>query len=690
MKRTPTAAPALLLALALAGCAPSLQGGAPAGPGLHGDAEIDAAATLLRMEDRRELELSALEPVAASPNRELRRRAALAVGRIRDARGLPLLVRMLGDADTAVAATAAFALGNLGDTAAVAALVPLVDAGRIAAAPTVTGEAASSLGKLRTSLGRTAVESLLRTAPLDGPGAREAVGQALLAVWKFPRAGADLPVIIRWTAARDPELRWRAAYALTRRPAPQAAPTLASLVGDADWRVRSFAVRGLAAPLADSSSVTIPAARRLLLAALRDPSAAVRINAARTLGTHGDSSSAAALAGLLTSGDPLLAITAAESLERLGTSAAAAAPTLRTIALDTTRTVSLRAAALQALAGMIPRAVADVAGRFAGEGEWRARAAAARAYARLGPATRPELVALVHDPDPRVGAAAMEAAVGASEKSMPTLRPLLLESLGASDVIVRTNALAGLAQLADTTTLGAVLDAYARAQRDTIDDAALGALDALDALRRAGAPAGQVFLARFPRSGDYLVRQRVAALFGPAAQAWGPALPVETGRDATAYRRMVREWVAPALAGHAPRARIVTNRGAIDLTLFAADAPLTVMNFLELAQRGYFDGQRWPRVVPNFVIQGGDPRGDTSGGPGYAIRDEINRHPYETGTLGMALSGPDTGGSQWFVTHSPQPHLDGGYTVFGQVVDGMEVVNRIVVGDTILRITRVR
>ena len=97
--------------------------------------------------------------------------------------------------------------------------------------------------------------------------------------------------------------------------------------------------------------------------------------------------------------------------------------------------------------------------------------------------------------------------------------------------------------------------------------------------------------------------------------------------------------------------------------------------------------QLFHRVVPNFVVQAGDPRGDGNGGPGYAIRDELNRHRYLRGTLGMALSGPDTGGSQFFVTHSPQPHLDGGYTVFGQLADGADVLDRIVQGDRIVRVT---
>lgn len=125
----------------------------------------------------------------------------------------------------------------------------------------------------------------------------------------------------------------------------------------------------------------------------------------------------------------------------------------------------------------------------------------------------------------------------------------------------------------------------------------------------------------------------------------------------------------------------------MEFALFASDAPLTVYNLMSLADDGYFDGQLFHRVVPNFVVQAGDPRGDGNGGPGYAIRDELNRHRYLRGTLGMALSGPDTGGSQFFVTHSPQPHLDGGYTVFGQLADGGDVLDRIVQGDRIVRVT---
>ena len=118
-----------------------------------------------------------------------------------------------------------------------------------------------------------------------------------------------------------------------------------------------------------------------------------------------------------------------------------------------------------------------------------------------------------------------------------------------------------------------------------------------------------------------------------------------------------------------------------------ARATWATANFVQLAQRDYYRSVTIHRVVPNFVIQDGDPRGDGNGGPGYQIRCEINQVLYDRAAVGMALSGKDTGGSQWFVTHSPQPHLDGGYTVFGRVITGMDVVDKIVRGDVIQSIT---
>jgi cyclophilin family peptidyl-prolyl cis-trans isomerase len=135
-----------------------------------------------------------------------------------------------------------------------------------------------------------------------------------------------------------------------------------------------------------------------------------------------------------------------------------------------------------------------------------------------------------------------------------------------------------------------------------------------------------------------------------------------------------------------PRVRVVTGHGTFHIRLHPDDAPSTVRNFLGLVRKRYFDGLTFHRVVTGFVSQGGDPRGDGSGGPGWLIPCEINPRRYETGTVGMALAGRDTGGSQFFVAHAPAPHLDGRYTVFGQVTDGIEVAFNLSEGERIVEI----
>jgi cyclophilin family peptidyl-prolyl cis-trans isomerase/HEAT repeat protein len=655
--------------------------------------EVNAAAGLLRLEDRREYDAAALGAAAADASAEVRRRAVLAAGRIGDKRATPLVAARLADADSSVAASAAFALGLLRDTTAVPALTRLLRPADVARRPTVIGEAALALGKMPTQAGKQAVEDFLSHAPASGPGVRRAVGEALLANWRFRRP-MNLNVVTRWLTSADPEVRWRAAYALSRRPDPQGTAALARVANDPDALVRSFAVRGLTAALADSAGIGRAAALRPMLAATGDASHAVSVNAVRTLGTFEAPEAVSRLVALLDGGDAYLAITAAESLERLGAKAPSSADPLRRVALDTAKPIALRTAALSALAAVDADAATPAADALMRESGWRSRVAAARVYARAAGRAdfassplRPKLEAAARDADGRVATAALEAATGAAGDSAIRIHPLLVAGLQNSDFYARVNAINGIGAAGDPADAPLLLDAYARAQRDSMDDAALAAVDALGALGRKDTGVARAFFARFGRSGDYLVRQHVATAFGEDVPAgWGTPLPIATARTLDEYRRLVRQG---ALRPR-PHARIVTNRGTIELELFADDAPITVDNFLALARRGFFDGQEWPRVVPNFVIQGGDPRGDTNGGPGYAIRDEIDRHPYETGTLGMALSGPDTGGSQWFVTHSPQPHLDGTYTVFGRAVRGMEVAGRILPGDRIIRVEEVR
>jgi cyclophilin family peptidyl-prolyl cis-trans isomerase len=226
----------------------------------------------------------------------------------------------------------------------------------------------------------------------------------------------------------------------------------------------------------------------------------------------------------------------------------------------------------------------------------------------------------------------------------------------------------------------ALAAALPEAFRDELNDAALAILDALGKQKTAGASDA---LKSALDSSDHLLRRRAAALLKAAGAGdfQSHIATVQTKNTTADYQR------ALARAGKQVRAVVLTDKGAFTIELLPDDAPLTVDSFVRLAARGYFNNITFHRVVPNFVVQGGDPRGDGNGGPGYQIRCEINEARYERGAVGMALSGKDTGGSQWFVTHSPQPHLDGGYTVFGRVTNGMEVVDRLMRGDVIRSIT---
>ncbi|MGH7507198.1 MAG: peptidylprolyl isomerase, partial [Longimicrobiales bacterium] len=340
-----------------------------------------------------------------------------------------------------------------------------------------------------------------------------------------------------------------------------------------------------------------------------------------------------------------------------------------------------------------PERGAAAAQVMAASADWLERLYATRALGGA-PWTAAEipLRELARDVDPRVAAAAISA-IAAAADSTAVLRPLYVEALGSVDEGVRAAAASALERGVTPADLDILLQAYDLARFDVSNDAALAAIDALAALAGQGVPVARSFFLRFPRADDPIVRRRAGQHFG--TEGWGDPLPAETERPLDFYLGVVRDLVAAELAGVArPRARILTAAGEITIELFGADAPLTVQNFMTLASHGYYrniEGEgspsfRWHRVVPNFVLQDGDPRGDGSGGPGYAIRDEINRNRYLRGTLGMALAGPDTGGSQFFITHSPQPHLDGGYTVFGRVVAGMDVADRVVQDDPIFSI----
>jgi cyclophilin family peptidyl-prolyl cis-trans isomerase/HEAT repeat protein len=676
-------------------------------PVILDESAIGAIAELLRMEDRRRIDSVRVAGLLAHPEAQVRGRAALAVGRIGDRRMAPLLIGALGDTAVYVRASSSLALGELGDTSA-AVLGALADLALNAPRDdSAAVEAVAALGRLGTVAGRDALLRLLEEPPAVATGTDTAARatdaadtlaepintsarEALLAIWRLPRTRAVVEAVMAHADAADVETRWRATYALMRMADPASVGRLLNHLADDDALVRSLAARGLRAATVDSAGLRAPA-----IAALRqtlsDSHPHVRINVLGALATYRDSTLAESVVGLLARPDRNVAIATAQALAQIG--GARAAEALDAAAVDTTAPIALRAAALMSLVRIDATRGTAAAAAWVIAADWLARLYAVRALsAAPWPDAASQLGTLGRDDDPRIAAAAL-AAIAANADSTANVRSLYIEALATSDVGVRAAAADGLARRATPADLDVLLQAYERAQRDLSNDAALAAIDGLGVLAARGVPVTRSFFLRFPRSNDPLVRRRVATVLG--TEGWGDPLPAESGRPLEFYLAVVRDLVASELAGMArPRARIQTPAGDITLELFGADAPLTVRNFMTLAVGGYFRAApapgsptlRWHRVLPNFVLQDGDPRGDGTGGPGYAIRDEINRHRYLRGTLGMALSGPDTGGSQFFITHSPQPHLDGGYTVFGRVVQGMAAADRVVQDDPILSV----
>jgi cyclophilin family peptidyl-prolyl cis-trans isomerase/HEAT repeat protein len=670
-----------------------------------GPAEVTALAEVLQAEDQRTLDSVRIASLLAHPLPEIRERAAWAAGRIRDHRAEAMLVRALDDSVPVVGASAAFALGQLGDTSSTIVYSLVRRLGVTWMENDERGvEAVMTLGRIGTPAAHAAlIQVLQRYVPpeastLNGSDTVNSVElgevgkEALLAIWRFPRAESAVELIVPHLASTDVEVRWRAAYSLMRIGSPRTVSRMRELLRDAHPLVRSLAARALRAPTVDSAQQRAET-MTALAAALQDSDPHVQVNALAAIATFRDSTIVSAVLELLSSADGNVRMAANQALPAVAGSVAAEA--LVGVARSDDHPIAMRGTALAGLVRVNPPRGVNEAAQWIRSESWLARLYATRA---LAAATWTDagrhLRRLAEDPDPRVAAAALGAMTALTD-TLSAPYALYIQLLGAADIGMRAAAIRGLGRRGSPADLSALMDAYDRAQRDTINDAALAAIDALAALETRGVPVSRAFFLRFPRSQDAEVRERVAQRF---AERWGES-PTPAPRDLAFYEDVVRNVVAPGLALEAPpHATIHTAAGTIVIELAATQAPLTVHNFITLATNGYFPrpdsaGEsrfRWHRVVPNFVVQDGDSRGDGSGGPGYAIRDEINRLRYTRGAVGMASSGPDTGGSQFFITHSPQPHLDGGYTVFGRVIYGMDVVDRVLQDDPIFSVVITR
>ncbi|HZT75068.1 MAG TPA: HEAT repeat domain-containing protein [Vicinamibacterales bacterium] len=606
----------------------------------------------------------------------VRRRAALAIGRVGLADGVPPLVALLtSEQDPEVRQMAAFALGLLRDRSARDPLLKaLADP-----SPLVQGSAAQALGLIgdaadADAIGRMVAQivqsgALAQTPPEDDearrdtPAAAARLGiDALVALNAYPPLAAAV-----LDAGGQPKVHWwPVAFALQRLQDRRGVPALLAFTKDANAYARAFAVKGL-------GQLKEPSAVAALMPLLSSGDRSVLIETITALGAIGDPSAAAPIIKFVQASDtdPHVRLAAIGALGGMRANAGAVTDTL--LDLITNPLPAIRSAALRASAALDPDGFVTVLSGLDPDPQWSVRAALASTLATLPPEIGlPRLHQMLGDTDQRVVPAVLD---GLVRLKAPDAATLLVDHLKADDPAVRAAAAAGVGELKPSGGDAALAAAYQFSQRDATYIARAAALAAL---ARYGAAAATPVLRSALADKDWAVRVRAVQLLKRLDPTAGADLdtqirPAPTTVPADTYQapRLVNPPVSTQIY-------IDTDRGTIQVELAVLDAPLTVENFVTLARKGFFNGLAIHRVVPDFVIQDGDPRGDGEGGPGYSIRDELNERPYLRGTVGMALDPwPDTGGSQWFITHSPQPQLDARYTVFGRVVAGMDVVDKI-------------
>jgi cyclophilin family peptidyl-prolyl cis-trans isomerase len=597
-----------------------------------------------------------------------RARAALAMGRIQSRGYVDALIHATGDDETAVRLAALFALGQMGLSQNADELpTPAVDACLSALGdddPAIVAGAAQALGKLATERVPAALIALLEhESPLVRIEAALGLFRCRFApLWRGEAAEPPpLPedavrALIDAIGDEDAAVRRAAVYAHSRYGQPEAAEALSEQVDDDDEWVRLFAVRGI------GRSETPEVAERLV-PALRDPSERVRAEAVAAL------ASLEALARLPSSlaADPSFHVRAAVAAALGDGNDARTLESLNVLEADPSTTV--RAAAIGALVGRPDHEPGERLSGWLGEEDWRIRAAAARAAGGLQAKGLGPIERALQDPDNRVRTAAL-AALG-DLASSEAADELILAALEVDDLAVRGTAVGLLAERGDAQRVVRLSRAYDGSSgvewieiREAVVEAVAELEDAEALLRRAA-------------TGDAAASVRSKARAALASRG--------IDLDGTDLPPIEPSELLDVRFAADPVVILETSQGEIEIRCLAREAPIHVAGFVDLTRSGYYDGLIWHRVVSNFVIQGGDPRGDGWGGAGYTMRDEINSVRFERGMVGMPKAGKDTGGGQIFITHVPTPHLDGNYTVFGQVVSGLDVVDRIEVGDRIVR-----
>lgn len=616
-------------------------------------AGLDTLKNLALWEDQRVTGEGKLFDYLRSRNPLVRFRAVQVIGRIQEPDDAPRILPLLDDPDTRVVEETFFALGQMGSEAAVPALVEVCKSGSVHDKVM----AAEALGKIG---GKDAVEALMGLLHEFHAMARAAAAMGLA------RAADEeaIPALLIATEDPDPDVAWRAIYALEKVESKKVGPRIAKfLEPDRPTVVRAYTARTL-------GKQKYGKAEDALIDALDDDDDGLVINAINALGAIESGSAVNPLGELATSHrSHHVRRAAASALGEIGKDKAR--DYLIRSMLD--ESTGVRVASVIAMA----RCLGDNAGMFIDQamtdGDPLVRAAAVEAIGEAELKKRAGAVMKIveKNDEPRMRVAAVTALGKLDTDEVP---PFLVGLLDDTDPVVATLAAAGIAEREYEEAVPDLVAAY-RARSNA--DFRLQVLETLDALEVDEGPAVELI-----RECTGEPDKRLRTLAADILTARGlPVPPMKSDRDF--YEENFDDTRMAALAPPVGpvRAIISTRHGDIEIELYGDTAIQTVDNFIKLAREGFYDGLIFHRVVPNFVVQGGCPRGDGWGDPGYTIRSEFNRYNYDAGVVGIAHSGKDTGGSQFFITLSPQPHLDGRYTVFARVRRGMDAVLAVDLGD---------
>jgi len=617
------------------------------------------------IEHLREPDSRALVELLAKGNPADRARAALAMGRIQSPFYADALAAAVDDADPEVRRAAWFALGELGLAQGTVPSPTAIDAARggvLDPDPEVVAMAVEALGKLAPPGAAANLVPRLghASAAVRAEAAHSLLRLRFVPTWRGeareppPLPDSAVAALAESLGDEDAAVRQAAAHALSRYGEAAAAGALAGVAADPDPWVRMFAIRGVGRSGAEEQAEAIAWG-------LSDAEHHVRAEAVAALGLL-------VRADLVTErldGDGSFHVRAAVAAALGGAGGKEAVVRLRGLEADPSATV--QAAAIGALAKTLGADYLEELRGHLTSDAWVVRAAAARATAAMDEEGIEVALEAAADPDPRVRSAALDAL--RSHIELTVVAEAVDAALGSDDIGERATAVEIAVGSENAERVVRLTETYDRSSgvawievRETIVDGLAKLAGTADLMRRAASDPAPSVRAK--------ARGVLEALGLDAPGGDFPALDTRTDHDPFADDPIVV---------------LETSRGEIEIRCFAQEAPIHVSNLVRLVHDGFYDGTVWHRVVSNFVIQGGDPLGSGWGGPGYVIPDEIGRRRFGRGTVGMPKAGKDTGGCQIFITHVPTPHLDGNYTVMGEVVEGMDVVDRIEVGDTIVR-----